>query len=186
MPDIVLVDWALYFALAGARGVGTALCQNWIVNPNYALQVVCGVLVITAVVFILAGTHAPAWRRALAVALPPYVFLCLVANDTARWTMLACVNAWIVCACDTSLRESSQARSRAVMLVAIAALLVFTHPRRPLPVPMWMFSPSPLIEALSMRLGGPTTPFPDAVLARCDPNWREVVHRTDTSGAPTR
>jgi hypothetical protein len=177
LPSSVLVERALYFALAGTRGVRTALCQNW-VNPNYALQVACGLLVIAAVVFILAGTHAPAWKRALAVSLPPYAFLCLVANDTARWAMLASVNAWFVCCADASLHEVSRQRSRVAMLVAVATLLVFTHPRRPLQVPMWVFSPSPFIEALSMRLGGPTTPLPDAILARCDPDWTQVVRPT--------
>ena len=125
--------------------------------------------------FILVRTERRLWRDAMLALLPPYDFLCLVANDMARWTMLAIINVWIVGACRTATTEHARRRPLLASLLAVAVLLVFTHPRRPFLLPYSVFFPSPLIQALSIKLGAPSTPGPDEVLRRCDPSWLEVL-----------
>jgi hypothetical protein len=175
LPNHLLVDWAIYYALGGVRGVSTSICQN-LSNPNYPLFLVAGLLVIGTAIAALAGRKWSVWWPSLLAALPPFIFLYLAANDMARWTALACFNAWLV-----SIAAPAQplpGRSRSWLLVhlgVVAVLLVLAHPRWPLKVAVPVYSPSPLIEALSIRLGGPVTPNVGVVIDRCDPGWRSVL-----------
>jgi hypothetical protein len=175
LPRSEVVDWALYFGLSGVRGVRTSICQNWVVDQNYALHVLSGLLVIGFATFILVGTDRRLWRDATLASLPPYLFLCLVANDMSRWTMLAVASVWIVSACRVRTTEDAGPRRFPASVLAVVVLLVFTHPRRPLLVSHAVYMPSPLIEALSVKLGRPSTPGVDEALRRCDPNWLEVL-----------
>jgi MFS family permease len=52
LPPHEYVDWAIYFAVSGARGVQTSLCQN-AGDPTYGLHVGGGLLVIGLFVAIL-------------------------------------------------------------------------------------------------------------------------------------
>ncbi len=175
LPRDELVDWALYYGLAGMRGVRTSMCQNCVVDPNYALHVASGLFVIALATAILVGSEPRLRRDALLASLPPYLFLCLVANDLARWAMLAVMNVWFVSASRPAAERAPQRASFAAPLLAVALLLVATHPRRPFAIANTIFSPSPLLEAASIRLGGPATPDLGIVLPRCDPTWRDVL-----------
>jgi hypothetical protein len=48
------VDWALYFALSGARGVATSICQN-LTDPTYWMHPFSGAVVLIVVYTALAG-----------------------------------------------------------------------------------------------------------------------------------
>ncbi|MEO6746514.1 MAG: hypothetical protein ABIS28_13000, partial [Caldimonas sp.] len=103
------VDWAIYFAVGGARGVQTSLCQN-AGDPTYALHVGSGLLVIGLFVAILKRPGAPGWPALLLVSLPPFLFLSVVANDISRWTVLAAFNIWLLCAAGSA-RDAAAGRS---------------------------------------------------------------------------
>jgi hypothetical protein len=175
LPSHVTVDWAIYFAISGTRGVKTSICQSWVVNNNYFLHLVSGLIVITLATFTLAGRDRCIWRQALCAALPPFLFLFVVANDMARWSTLACFNAWLVANLHPSDRRWNRGSVFALHVACACALLLLTHPKRPFSIVGPIYSPSPLIEALWVRAGGSPTPHISVALAKCDPNWREVL-----------
>lgn len=175
LGDHPLVDWAMYFALGGMRGVRTSICQNLEVDPNYALHVVSGLVVIAVGIFALLGSDRRRWGLALLAALPPYLFLSAVANDLSRWSWLACFNVWLLAVTGPAPAAARPRRWLLVHLLAALALLLLAHPRRPVAISGRIYSPSPLIEALSIRLGGPVTPGPQVFLPACDPRWAEVL-----------
>ena len=96
-PPHEYVDWAIYFAVGGARGVQTSLCQN-AGDPTYALHVGGGLLVIGLFIAILKRRGTPGWPAALLVSVPPFLFLSVVANDVSRWAVLAAFNVWLLSA----------------------------------------------------------------------------------------
>ena len=190
------VDWAIYFAVAGARGVQTSLCQN-AGDPTYGLHVGGGLLVIGLFIAILKRRGAPGWPAVLLVSVPPFLFLS-VANDISRWAVLAAFNVWLLCAAlpggvatggalrQGALPAPSAARSRPpsawVWRVALAVLLIpLIHPKT-WPIEDPIFAPTPVLERLARRLGGPATPRFAEVLVRCDPGWRTVLD--DAHGTP--
>jgi hypothetical protein len=175
LPPHMLVDWAVYFAIAGTRGLRTAMCHNAAMGGMYGVHLVCGILEIVFVTFILAPRNRRAWVRALAVSLPPYLFLCLVGNDIARWAVLAGFNVWLSTACERASDAGPRHRSVLLTVLLAATLLVFTHPRRPFTVDLTVFSPSPPIEVLAMKLGVAPTVHLEATDPPCDPAWREVL-----------
>ena len=196
-PRHEYVDWAIYFAVSGARGVQTSLCQN-AGDPTYALHVGSGLLVIAIFIAILKRRGAPGWRAVLLVSVPPFLFLSVVANDISRWAVLAAFNVWLLCAAlpggvatggalrQGALPAPSAARSRPpsawVWRVALAVLLIpLIHPKT-WPIEDPIFAPTPVLERLARRLGGPATPRFAEVLVRCDPGWRTVLD--DAHGTP--
>lgn len=172
LPRSEIVDWALYFALGGMRGVVTSICQNRH-DPSYLIHPVGGLVVLLAV------GAALAWRvrddaPALALAaLPGFVFLCIVANDIARWTMFAAFNLWLVA---VSVPRTRARRNLTPWLsVAVAAAVIpLVHPK-PDKIEFPIYAGSPLVEWVARRLHGPRTPSVQEALAACDPHWREVL-----------
>ena len=81
----VVVDWAIYFAVSGARGVQTSICQN-LTDPSYWVHPLGGLVVLAVVAVGLSGDPARDWPAMAVAALPPFLFLVVVANDTSRWT----------------------------------------------------------------------------------------------------
>jgi hypothetical protein len=174
------VDWALYFAVSGTRGVATSICQNW-TDPSYWTHPFGGAVVLVVVYVALAGRRKNEIPIMLIAAIPPFAFLCIVANDTARWTMLASFNLWLV--------SSSAARTEKQTFIpswlALAAALILL----PLILPAsriakailndWIeqpiYSGSPAIEWVLQKAGAPRTPSLDVALERCDPDWRRVL-----------
>ncbi len=163
------VDWAIYYAVSGGRGVRTSLCQN-ATDPNYWMHIAGGLIVIALFVFVL-GVRGPALWRALLVSVPPFAFLAWVANDHSRWTVLAAFNVWLFCAARRQPEGADWPRWRP--LLAVVAILVL-HPKT-WPVESTIYVPTPVLEHLVQRFGGPRTPSVQAALAICDPAWRSVL-----------
>jgi len=177
LPRHEYVDWAIYFAVSGGRGVRTSVCQN-ANDPTFAVHAICGLLLIGVVIEVLHRRERPRrWIFWLA-ALPGFAFLDIVANDVSRWAILGALNAWLVWAVSAAQRPSEDLGSRMPWrLVAALALIPLTHPRV-WPILDPIFAPMPVVEHASTALGGPRTPrFADA-LAHCDPNWREALGDT--------
>ena len=173
LSDHKYVNWAVYFALSGWRGVETSVCQNRI-DPNYALHVSSATFLVLLFVFALAGRNNRMALRALLACVPPLLFLSIVANDFTRWTEFAAYNTWLLCACSHKGTSDTGDPGRAVMalrLLAAVLLLLLFATTKIYPVREIFYAPSPLIEHWAERLGGPITPNLDIVLERCDPGW---------------
>ncbi len=171
------VNWAIYFATSGMRGVKTALCQNR-TDPNYALHFLSAALLVSLFVFALAGRNRRTAYAALLACAPPLVFLSIVANDFTRWTELAAYNVWLVCACSDGSGEDGRDRGRALTVLRVLAagsLLLLLADTRTFKVRELFYAPSPFIEHWAERLGGPSTPNLDLVLERCDPDWLDFL-----------
>jgi hypothetical protein len=171
------VDAALYFALAGWRGVRAAMCQN-ARDPLHAVHVASGLVAIALAAVALAPGRGEGRRTALLAALPGYAVLVVVANDHARWTLLACATVWLVA---VSARRAASAApppaSRADLAGAAAAallLLALAVPGGPDTAPV--VAPVPRLDAWLARPAGPRPGFAD-VIARCDADWRDVLGR---------
>ena len=178
-PRHEYVDWAIYFAVSGGRGVRTSVCQN-LGDPTYPLHLATGLGVIGLFITLLRRRTRPSLAAALLAAVPPVLVLSIVANDLSRWTVLAALNVWIlsaVAAAESDLGGDAGARSwqRTSLRLGVAVLVIpLIHPKT------WriedpIFSPSPVIDRLVQELGGPRTPRFAAALARCDSEWRSVL-----------
>ena len=182
LPLHLYVDWAIYFAVSGVRGVRTSLCQN-LGDPTYPLHLTMGLLVIGVYALLLRERRGPVWVSACLVSLPPFLFLGVVANDISRWTVLAAFNVWLLSAAAAGQTESAPGRRPLSQLLAAALVIPLIHPKT-WPIDDPIFSPAPVIDHLVQRLGGPRTPrFADA-LARCDPQWRSVLETHSSSVRP--
>ncbi|UUX94084.1 hypothetical protein [Aquabacterium sp. J223] len=170
-----MADWALYYALSGSRGVLTSICQNLHTDGNYGLHLVSGLAVIAAFVGLMAGRPGRAWAAPLLAGLPPYAFLAAAANDFARWTLLSCFVAWLVGVLRPGGGPAAAGRAVRLRLEGALLLALLIYPSERFQVPMRVFSPLPIAERLSMRLGGPITPMPWAFLPACDRHWRDVL-----------
>ena len=172
LPRSEIVDWAIYYAISGSRGVETSVCQNRI-DPTYARHIFSGAFVIGLVTVVLRAGRFPHWLVAAFASLVPYAFLCIVANDTARWTCLGAFNAWLVCAATPA--GGMPGRWRDALRVAGGALVVaLVHPAG-LRGAMLVYVPAPIVDRVAHRLGAPrTAPFA-TMLARCDADWRSVL-----------
>ena len=172
LPRTDEVDWAIYYAISGGRGVSTSLCQN-ARDPSYPMHVGGGLLVIALFVAVT-GMRGPTLWRAILVSVPSFLFLSHVANDISRWSGLAAMNVWWFAACSGDERAGVNWRWRPV--AAIAAILLI-HPKV-YPVEYAIYVPTPVLERLAQRLlGAPRTPSVSAALAICDPGWREYLER---------
>lgn len=175
LPPHQHVDWAIYYAVSGLRGVRTSVCQNAI-DPNNWLHPLGGLILIGVAYRALGGGRRAALKWALLAALPGFAFLCAVANDDSRWAVFACFNVWLVMAAARPPEGHAPSpwvpgkRSVALML-AFAVLLVYRSNN----VPHRIYVPSPFVEAIVSRLGGPPTPSVDHALEHCDPGWRDVL-----------
>lgn len=175
LPRSDTVDWSIYYAVGGGRGVATALCQNRI-DPTYLRHVLSGALVIALVAAALRGAGRASWGALALAGWAPYAFLCIVANDTSRWTVLGAFNVWVLCALAPSAHRADAApairRYGPVATAALVALLV--HPAF-FRGDTSIYTPSPLVDRVAQRLGAAATPRFPLVLATCDPTWRSVL-----------
>ena len=115
----VVVDWAIYFAVSGARGVQTSICQN-LTDPSYWVHPLGGLVVLAVVAVGLSEDPARDWPAMAVAALPPFLFLVVVANDTSRWTNLASFNLWPMLA---ATRTPRRAPCRSTLASRLAAAL---------------------------------------------------------------
>jgi len=189
-PTNEYVDWAIYFAVSGSRGVRTSICQN-LGDPTYPLHLATGLGVIAIFIALLRNRARPSLPAALLAAVPPFLFMSAVANDLSRWTMLAALNVWLlsaVSACDLAEDADGADRRpwrRAALRIGTAMLVIpLIHPKT------WriqdpIFSPVPVIDHALQEVGGPRTPRFRVALARCDADWRSVLG-DDSAATPNR
>jgi len=189
-PTNEYVDWAIYFAVSGSRGVRTSICQN-LGDPTYPLHLATGLGVIAIFIALLRNRARPSLPAALLAAVPPFLFMSAVANDLSRWTMLAALNVWLlsaVSACDLAEDADGADRRpwrRTALRIGTAMLVIpLIHPKT------WriqdpIFSPVPVIDHALQEVGGPRTPRFRVALARCDADWRSVLG-DDSAATPNR
>jgi len=164
-------DWAIFIAVSGARGLALNLCQNR-VDPAYPIHVIGGLLVIACTVWAIGSPIRRKWALASVVAIAPFVFLTVVANDIGRWAVLACFNVWLVAASvDGTARAPERARIWPLG-ASMALLLLLQSFDRGGDI---VHKPSPLLEAAARRLANKYTMGFDEVLQRCDPTWRDLL-----------
>ncbi len=179
-PTHEYVDWAIYFAVSGSRGVRTSICQN-LGDPTYPLHLATGLGVIAIFIALLRNGARPSLPAALLAAVPPFLFLSVVANDLSRWTVLAALNVWVLCAVGAGepAAETVGAVPRpgpwsALRIGAAMLVIPLVHPKT-WPIEDPIFSPAPVIDRAVQEAGGPRTPRFRAALARCDADWRSVL-----------
>jgi hypothetical protein len=189
-PTHEYVDWAIYFAVSGSRGVHTSVCQN-LGDPTYPLHLATGLGVIAIFIALLRNEGKPPLPAALLAAVPPFLFLSAVANDLSRWAVLAALNVWLVGAVGASdpAADAVEAAPRPwrwpVVRIGTALLVIpLIHPKT-WPIQDPIFSPSPVIDRVVQEVGGPKTPRFRAALARCDADWRSVLG-DDLAATPKR
>jgi hypothetical protein len=184
------VDWAIYFAVSGSRGVRTSVCQN-LGDPTYPLHLATGLGVIAIFIALLRNGARPSLPAALLATVPPFLFLSVVANDLSRWTVLAAMNVWLVSAVaagDPAADADGAVRRPwwgAALRIGTAMLVIpLIHPKT-WPIQDPIFSPTPVIDRAVQEAGGPKTPRFRTALARCDADWRSVLG-DDPAATPNR
>ena len=171
------VDVALYFALAGLRGVRAAMCQN-AMDPAASVHVVMGIVVIGVTALALAPWRGANRWMVLLAGLPGYLLLASVANDYARWTLYACMALWLFAI--SAPQAALASFDRRVALADVACLvagcvlvLALVAPSRP---GIWRgVSPVPRVDEWLYPSPGPKPLGFAAVVERCDPSWRDVL-----------
>jgi hypothetical protein len=149
------------------------LCQNRL-DPAFGIHVVGGLLVIACYAVALGESGRQRWATVSTIAIAPFLFLTVVANDMARWALFACFNVWLFAAARGRATFPLQERARLLPLAASLALRRppgsrFRSRRHPDP------QAEPLLEHAAQRfLHKYTMRFPDA-LERCDPTWRDLL-----------
>jgi len=171
------VDVALYFALAGFRGVRAAICHNGY-DPATSMHVVMGLVVIAVTALALAAWRGASRWMVLLAGLPGYLLLASVANDHARWTLFACIALWLFAI--SAPRAALASLNRRVALadmacLAAAGVLVLALVPATRPGISRVVSPVPRADQWLYRSSGPKPLGFAEVVARCDPNWRDVL-----------
>jgi hypothetical protein len=171
------VDWAVYFALSGTRGLRTNLCQN-LADPTYWMHPAGGLLLIALTMMALGWNLRREVTLTALAAVPAFIFLSIITNDISRWAMFAMFNVWLLHAVAHH-REGRRTISERGALLAAVALLVLTS-NRIAPKPTLIYSPSPVLERIAVLLfRTPLTPTVEEALARCDPTWHDFVLAPD-------
>jgi hypothetical protein len=172
------VEVALYFALAGLRGVRAAMCQNAL-DPAASMHVVMGLAVITLTAMALAPWRGANPWMVLPAVLPGYLLLAGVANDHARWTLFSCIALWLfaISAPQAALASADRRKVALADVACLAAGCVLVLALVPATSPgiSRVVSPVPRIDQWLYRpTGQKQLGFAD-VVARCDPSWRDVL-----------
>jgi len=178
------VDWAVYFALSGLRGLQTNLCQNG-QDPTYWMHPAGGLLLV-ALTTVALGWNLRRDAALTAVAtLPPFIFLSIFTNDISRWAMFAMFNVWLLHAVAHRREGRRTFSEREALLVAVILLVLTSNKLGTAPTPI--YSPSPVLERIGVRLfrTGPTPNVEDA-LKRCDPTWHDFVLAPDRASKAPR
>lgn len=173
LPHYKHVDWAIYFALSGFRGVEASMCQN-ATDPSYWTHPAGGLLAIATAFIACSWRIRREWMTVLLAALPGFVLLCIVANDVARWTMFACINIWLLQAATGTRSGTPDVRPWMAALCGMI-LAPAVNPRTVDSIEYPIYSGSPAFERVIRKAGGARTPSVEEALARCDPYWREVL-----------
>lgn len=168
------VDWAIYFAVSGARGVHTSICQN-LNDPTYLMHLLSGVGVIAMFLSALSSSRLPPWPSVIVACVAPYCFLSIVANDLARWTVLGSFAVWLLCA-SVPRPKPGEWQGRALpRLATVLFLIPLTYPAKSWRIDDPVFAPMPILDRLVQETGGPKTPRFATALSRCDEAWLSVL-----------
>jgi hypothetical protein len=97
----------------------------------------------------------------------------VVANDMARWALLACFNVWLF-ACAQGVATRSGEQARLLPLAASLALLVLLEADFDRGDTL-IHKPSPILERAAQVFAHKYTMRFGEVLQRCDPAWRDVL-----------
>jgi len=171
------VDVALYFALAGLRGVRAAICQNGN-DPAASMHVAMGLVVIAVTALALAPWRGANRWTVLLAGLPGYLLLASVANDHARWTLSACMSLWLFAISAPHVALASSRRRVAladVACLAAAGLLVLALVPATRPGISRVVSPVPRVDQWLYGSTGPKPVGWAEVVGRCDTTWRDVL-----------
>jgi hypothetical protein len=167
-------DSALFVTLGGERGINAAMCMSFF-DPNFLVHGLTALVMIGICTFALAGTAPRLWASCLLAALPPFIFLWIIALDNARWVTLSLFNIWLVCA-PPKQGEIRYGRAR----LAFAAVLVLLNAPIPFGYNHGVYATSPLVDAIVGELNYAYRPGADwAVFERCDPDWRSLIGGPD-------
>lgn len=173
-PDSPAAEWAVYYYLSGGRGVQTAVCQNLTLDPNYALHVGCGLLVIGLTVLVFNHRRRGGWMAPLLAGVLPFLFLAAVSIDLARWSALSAINAWLVCIARSPIVHrpvtAADVSRRSLLL---CALMVAASPRWLTASGHATYAPMPLLDRAASRDVELASPSAAQGLDHCDPAWRE-------------
>ena len=170
------VDVALYFALAGFRGVRAAMCQN-AMDPAASMHVAMGLVVIAVTALALAPWRGANPWMVLLAGLPGYLLLTSVANDYARWTLFACVALWLSAILRQKLYSLLRSQGRHGRLGVSSGSMGPGAGSVPATRPgiSRVVSPVPRVDQWLYRSPGPKPLGFAEVVARCDPSWRDVL-----------
>ena len=177
MPHSEFAEWALYFYVAGSRGIQVAVCQNLTLDPYYPLHVASGLAVIVATVVVFDGGQRRGWRAPLLAAVVPFVVLSAIAVDLARWSAFAALNAWFVFAARPAAAPDIGGR-RTLLLrgLLLCGVVSAASPRQDVYTGPAIFSPAPLVDRIAWELMEPrTSPSTGTALRTCDPRWRDLL-----------
>jgi hypothetical protein len=178
------VDWAVYFALSGSRGLRADLCQNW-EDPTYWMHPAGGLLLVALTTMALGWNLRREGALTALATVPPFIFLSIVTNDISRWAMFAMFSVWLLHAVPHR-REGHRTITEWQALLVAVALLVLTSDElggwlRPI------YSPSPVLERIAVRLfRTPVTPSVEQALKKCDPTWLDFVLAPDRTPTGAR
>ncbi len=172
-PRTDQVDLAIYYAISGSRGVRTSICQNF-QDPAYLVHVCTGLLIIALFIGLLRA-RGSAFKAAMLVSIPPFLFLSFVANDISRWAMMAAFNVWLLSASNAVRLAGGAPRSGVWASPGLALLVILLIHPRTYRVEFPMYVPTPIIERIVQELGGPRTPGVAVALEKCDPEWRSLL-----------
>jgi Glycosyltransferase family 87 len=173
LPAHEHVDWAIYFAVGGMRGVAMSMCQN-ATDRTYVRHLLSGLLIVVLFIVCLGQWRSPRRSTALLASVPSFLFLAVVANDFTRWTVLASFNAWLFAV--GSGDASAPVSESAIWLRRLGAAAAI-----PLLVPLTasvaypIYVPAPMIDSFAQRHGLSWTPSVADAFQRCDPGWRTVL-----------
>lgn len=166
------VDWAIFIAVSGARGLALNLCQNR-VDAAFPVHVLGGLAVIACTAMAIGEPSRTKWASVATIAVAPFIFLTVVANDMARWALLACFNVWLFAGARAVTGRSGE-RARLLPLAAAFALLALLEADFDRGDTL-IHKPSPILESAAQKFAHKYTMRFGEVLQRCDPAWRDLL-----------
>jgi hypothetical protein len=166
------VDWAIFIAVSGARGLALNLCQNR-VDAAFPVHVLGGLAVIACTAMAIGEPSRTKWASVATIAVAPFIFLTVVANDMARWALLACFNVWLFAGARAVTARFGE-RARLLPLAAAFALLALLEADFDRGDTL-IHKPSPILESAAQKFAHKYTMRFGEVLQRCDPAWRDLL-----------
>ena len=163
-----LRDAAIYFAVAGGRGIETAICYNLRISHQYYFMAALS-FVVLAIYTLMLRLHKKPWATIVCVFLP-LIFMLAIANDTGRWLKLAVMNAWLFAAALQDTDSESAPLSPVTQMLGVACLVVLLAMGSTSVQEVNRFS-----RNLAVKLGMAMPGEPREWLDKCDPAWRKVL-----------